>query len=129
MGKKTNDHDESEAIGNETDSAAGKRPRLSKAIRHLERRNKELLMRVKELELKRGGGTGQHEGEEEGHELSEESISIVAAVKDLHGEIDAACGLKEALETDLAAAQKKFAEEEALRAQLQDLPPSQRGQI
>jgi len=107
-------------MGAETnDQSAGKRSKISKTIRHLERRNKELLMRVKELELKRGGGREQREGKKEDHELSEESANIVAAVKDMYGEIDAAYDLKEALEIDLAATQKTLAEEKALRARLE----------
>ncbi len=135
MGTKTNDdetteNDDPEAEGAENSilapaalrakSGAGKRPvrkRLTKgeAIRDLERTNKELLVRVKELELKLVGGTGQGVD----HELSEETTNIIAAVEDLYGEIDAAYALKEALEVDLAATQKNLSEEEALRAHLE----------
>lgn len=92
-----------------------KRPTKGEAIRDLERMNKELLVRVKELELKLVGGTGQGVD----HELSEETTNIIAAVEELYGEIDAAYALKEALEVDLAATQKKLSEEEALRAHLE----------
>lgn len=102
------------------ESGAGKqaiRKRQTKgdAIRDLERINKELLVRIKELELKQVGGTGQGVG----YKLSEETTNIITAVEGLYGEIDAAFDLKEALEVDLAATQKKLSEQEALRGHLE----------
>jgi chromosome segregation ATPase len=92
-----------------------KRPTKGEAIRDLERINKELLVRIKELELKQVGGTGQGAN----YELSEETTNIIAAVEGLYGQIDVAYDLKEALEVDLAATQKKLSEQEALRGHLE----------
>ncbi len=100
-------------------SDAAARPMTSEAARLLERMNKELHTRVKSLESKRPGGAGQEEGMGAGYEASGESGGFSAMVKDLHGEIDAAYVLKNALKTDLDAAQKRLAEEETVRAQLE----------
>ncbi|MHC4199844.1 MAG: hypothetical protein ACYSU0_07625 [Planctomycetota bacterium] len=96
-------------------SDAAERPMTSEAARLLERMNKELHTRVKALESKGGGDAGLGEG----HETSEESGAFSDMVKDLHGEIDAAYVLKNALKTDLETTQKRLAEEEAVRAQLE----------
>ncbi len=126
---KTEDDDpEAEGAGNnilapaalKARSGAGKRsirkrPTKGEAIRDLERINKELLVRIKELELKQVAGTGQGVD----YELSEETTNIIAAVEGLYGQIDAAYDLKEALEADLVATQKKLSEQEALRGHLE----------
>jgi chromosome segregation ATPase len=96
-------------------SDAAERPMTSEAVRLLERMNKELHTRVKALESG-GAGDAGHGG---GHEASDESGGFSAMVKDLHGEIDAAYVLKDALKTDLETTQKRLAEEEAVRAQLE----------
>ena len=96
-------------------SGAGGGRKTNQTIRVLERMNKELLLRVKELEMKQVGGAGQGKD----YELSEGASNIIAAVEDLHGEIEAACDLKEAFEADLAAMQKKLSEGKAIRAHLE----------
>ncbi len=100
---------------------AGKRRTGDEAFRVLQTMNKQLLARVKALELARIGGTGQDEGTGKvgDYEESEESGHFASMVKDLHGDIDAAYVLKRALEADLAATQQKLTEEEALRAELE----------
>jgi chromosome segregation ATPase len=89
-------------------------------IRDLERMNQELLVRIKELELRRADGlsVGQA-GEGDSFEVSKGSSGFAAMVKDLDGEIDAVYMLKKALEGDLLATRQKLAEEETLRAELQ----------
>ncbi len=96
-------------------SGAAERPMTSEATRLLERMNKELHARVNTLESKGAGDAGLGEG----HEASDESGGFSAMVKDLHGEIDAVYVLKNALKTDLETTQKRLAEEEAVRAQLE----------
>jgi len=88
-------------------------------IRELTRRNKELRVRVKELELER------MTHEEEAAAVSEditagvpESQGIISIVKDLEEQLDAAFALKEALERDLAAVRSKLEEETATRGEL-----------
>ena len=93
----------------------GKRSKMNETIRVLERMNKQLLVRVKELEMRQVGGTEQGKN----YELSEEGKSVIAAVEDLHGEVEAACDLKEAFEADLAATQKKLSKEKTVRAHLE----------
>ncbi len=101
-------------------SGTRKRPVMTETIRDLERMNKELQVRIRELELELAGGARQGKGKvAEYVEVSEESSSIIAMVKDLHGEIDVAYELKEALEADLAALKKKLSEEETVRAELE----------
>ena len=95
-------------------SGAAGRPTMSGTIRVLETMNRKLLVRVKELELKLLGGTEQAEGK--GWE-PKESSDFTAAVKDLHGEIDAAQVLKNALEDELVATQNKLSKAETAGAQ------------
>lgn len=52
-------------------------------------------------------------------DVSEERTSILAIVKDLEGQVDTAYQLKEILEAELDAAQKKLSEESTARAQLE----------
>ncbi len=92
----------------------------TETVRDLGRMNKELQVRIRELEFELAGGAGEDDGEvAEDTAISEESGSIIAMVKDLHGEIDAAYELKEALEVDLCAAKDKLAEERSHRAELE----------
>ena len=99
-------------------------------IRMLKRENKELFVRIKELELERVAGTeAEGEGMVEGYgEVSEESSGIISIMRDLEGELDAAFALREALEADLDAAQKKLSEESAVRAELEARVESLRAQ-
>ena len=92
---------------------------MSETVRVLETMNRQLLARVKELELKRVGAGEEDGGEAGGYEESKESSYFTAMVRDLHGDMDAAFVLKKALEADLTATQKKLSEEEAVRAQLE----------
>ena len=85
--------------------------------RTLQRLNKELQVRVRELEL--GLVAGVPEDETEGADLTNDGSSIIAMVKDLHGEIDVAYELKEALEGDLAATKETLAEEQKAREEFQ----------
>ncbi|UCH69669.1 MAG: hypothetical protein JSV29_05275, partial [Candidatus Bathyarchaeota archaeon] len=57
--------------------------------------------------------------EEDFVDVSEERTSILAIVKDLEGQVDTAYQLKEILEAELDAAQKKLSEESTARAQLE----------
>ena len=94
-------------------------PATTETARDLERTNKELHVRIRELELELTGGTREDESEVmEDVGVSQETGSIIAMVKDLHGEIDAAYELREALEADLSAANDKLAEERSYRAEL-----------
>ena len=52
-------------------------------------------------------------------DVSEERSSILAIVNDLEGQVDTAYQLKEILEAELDAAQKKLSEESTARAQLE----------
>lgn len=79
------------------------------------------LARARERDLERiarGGAKGKIKVEDY-EEVSEESSSILSFVKDLERQLDAAYALKEAVETDLAAAQETLGEESAARAELE----------
>lgn len=103
----------------EAGGAAAERT-TSQTIRDLERMNQELLVRIKELELRRADGSSVGQaGDGDSSAVSTGSGGFAAMVKDLDGEIDAICMLKKALEGDLLATQEKLSEEEALRAQLE----------
>ncbi len=108
----------SPASGRNSGSAAG--PAIAETNRDLGRINKELQVRIKELELELTLDTEEDEGAEaDDGEASEESGTIIAVIKDLHGEIDAAHELKEALEADLAAMKGKLSEGQSVRAELE----------
>jgi chromosome segregation ATPase len=66
--------------------------------------------------------------EEDFADVSEERTSILAIVKDLEGQVDTAYQLKEILEAELDAAQKKLSEESTARAQLETQVESLRAQ-
>ena len=86
----------------------------------MQRSNKELQVRVRELELQLAGGPRSAAEEPADYgEASEESTSIIALIKDLHGQVDAADELKQALEADLAAMRGRLAEEQAVRTELE----------
>ncbi|MBN1257682.1 MAG: HEAT repeat domain-containing protein [Planctomycetes bacterium] len=96
------------------------------AMRRLEQQNKELLVKIKELELDLTSRNGEdEEDEDEIHEagdyvaVSEESVDIISIVRDLERELDAAFDLKESLETDLRATQERLADESSSRQELQ----------
>jgi len=99
-------------------SATAARTAASAAGRDLQRANKELQVRIRELELRLAGGTQEAEGEAGDYgELSEESTTVIAEIKDLHSKMDAARELREALETDLAAMKEKWASEQTARTE------------
>ncbi len=103
-----------------TPGGTGEQPVTTETVRDLERMNKEMQVRIRELEFELTGGAGDDEDDvAQDATVSEESGSIIAMVKDLHGEIDAAYELKEALEADLAVAKDKLAAEQAGRAELE----------
>jgi len=66
--------------------------------------------------------------EEDFVDVSEERTSILAIVKDLEGQVDTAYQLKEILEAELDAAQKKLSEESTAHAQLEVQVESLRAQ-
>lgn len=89
------------------------------AYRELQRTNKELQVRIRELELQLAGGPEQADGEARDYgEASEEGAGIIALIKDLHGQIDAARELKDALEADLGSLKEKLAREQAAHTEL-----------
>lgn len=103
-----------------TQSHSSREPVITDDNRSLLRMNKELQVRIKELELELAGG---HEDQENAAinyaDVSEESTSIIAMVKDLHGEIDVAYELKEALEADLSVMKDRLAEEQSARSEME----------
>lgn len=86
--------------------------------RELQRTNKELQVRIRELELQLAGGPPEDGVGAEYGEASDEALSTIALIKDLHGQIDAARELREALEADLASIKEKLAKEQAGREEL-----------
>ncbi len=91
----------------------------NQTIHDLERMNQELLVRIKELELRRADGPSAGlAGGGDPSGVSRGSGGFADIVKDLDGEIDAVYMLKKALEGDLLATQEKLSKEEALRTQL-----------
>jgi len=66
--------------------------------------------------------------EEDFVDVSEERTSILAIVKDLEGQVDTAYQLKEILEAELDAVQKKLSEESTARVQLETQVESLRAQ-
>ncbi len=96
----------------------------SRRIRALERRNKELLVRIRELELECMKGHGEDAEPAGGVEdLPEESEGILYIVKNLEAQLDNVFALKEALDADLAGTQAKLVRETTvgneLRARMQ----------
>jgi DNA repair exonuclease SbcCD ATPase subunit len=99
-------------------SGTSKQPAISKTNHDLVRMNTELQVRIGELELEMVGGTQPAaDAVAVQAEVSERSSSIIAMIEGLHGEIETAYELKEALEADLAAIKNKVSEEEAARAE------------
>ncbi len=102
----------------ESDAAPG--PMTTEATRDMERINRELQVRIRELEFELARDTQGDEGVgADDTEASVESGSIIAVIKDLHAEIEAGCELKEALEADLAAVKNKLSAEESVRTELE----------
>lgn len=91
----------------------------AKAFHALERRNKELLVRVRKLELDRMKTDAEDGGPSAMATVSEEAQGILSVVKDLEAELDNAFTLKEALEADLATLKVKLKKETAARGELQ----------
>ena len=103
-----------------TAAASQKRTAPGETRRDLQRSNKELQVRVRELELQLAGGAEEADADAADYgETSEESNTIIGIIKDLHGKADAARELKEALEADVAALKEKLAREQAVRAELE----------
>jgi chromosome segregation ATPase len=88
-------------------------------VRDLERMNKELLVRIRELELERARSAEGDAAEEGYGAAGEESQSVISIVEDLERHLDNAFALKEALEADLAATQTKLSKESAVRQQFE----------
>jgi chromosome segregation ATPase len=116
-----------EAVGTDATSATSgpgsatpERTVASETRRDLQRVNKELQVRIRELELQLTGSAPTAEGEAADYgELSEESSSVITIIKDLHRQIDAARELNEALEADLATLKEKLAAEQTARAEVE----------
>jgi len=113
--------DEMKPAARETESVVETPAAASAKVRALERRNKELLVRIGELELERAQSTmgeGVAAAEEGYGTVPEESQSVIYIVKDLERQLDDAFALKEALEADLAAMQSRLSDESSARRQL-----------
>jgi chromosome segregation ATPase len=101
-------------------SVVKKRRTMSETNRDLKRQKKELLVRIKELELQRVGNTDRDEGNVEDYaKVSQESNRMIAMAKDLRRKIDVAHEHNDALEADLLTTQKQLTEERAVRAELE----------
>lgn len=99
--------------------AEGILPDTSK-LRLLQRRNKELVVRVKELELNVSQGSKELVVFAPGLEgVAQESQGILLIVKDLEAQLDDAFSMKEALEADLADVQARLVKETGQRSGLQ----------
>ena len=103
----------------EPEGSPGGPPSETAKIRELERLNKELLVRVRELELERARSAEGDAAEEDYGAVGEESESVISVVEDLERHLDNAFALKEALEADLAATQTKLSKESAVRQQFE----------
>ena len=80
----------------------------------------DLHARVRDLESGLLGDLSMGEGQSAGRrDLSDDDSSTVAMAKRLHAEVDAACGLKETLETDFGAMKKRMAQRGTLREELE----------
>ena len=100
-------------------SAEGILPDSSK-VRLLKRQNKELLVRVKELELDISKGGKELVAFAPGLEgVAQESQGILRVVKDLETQLDDAFSMKEALEADLADIQGRLVKETGRRSELE----------
>ncbi len=111
--------DPGDAGSSEPASPSRKRTTPGSGLRELQRTNKELLVRIRELELERiesvqdKGQAGEHA------DISRESRGIISVVADLEEQLNAAFELKEAIETDLAAARAELSRESAARIELE----------
>ena len=100
-------------------AAEGILPDASK-LRLLQRRNKELVVRIKELELDISKGGKELVAFAPGLEgVAQESQGILRVVKDLEAQLDDAFSMKEALEADLADVQARLVKETGQRTGLQ----------
>ena len=102
-----------------TEVAAEKHTVTNEAHRELQRANKQLHVRIRELELQLAGGPPEQGEAADSGDASDEGASIIALIRDLHSRIDAAQELKEALEADLATMRAKSAEDDAARSELE----------
>ena len=104
----------------ESRPVSGRQLFMTSTLSELDQMNKELLVRIQDLELRRHRELeGNAIGGGDQTEVAKESSSIIAMVKDLHEELDVAYQLKGTLEADLAAAKKKLSEEESTRLELE----------
>jgi hypothetical protein len=90
----------------------------------LERQNKELMVRLKQVEYdatsRNVNKYGKDDISSEDYEaLSEEGVDIISIVRDLEKELDASFDLKESLESDLHSTQAALEEEVASRKELE----------
>lgn len=91
--------------------AVANAPASSREIRALEKRNKELLVRIRELELQQIRGYAQDLAPATSPEdVSKGTPDIVGIVEDLAAQLGSALSMKQALEGDLADAQTTLVE-------------------
>ena len=91
----------------------------AKRFRSLEREKKQLVARVKDLELERVVGNGPEGESEEASNFVDESTDIISMIKHLEGQLDAALAVREALEADLSATQDKLSHETGARTEVE----------
>jgi len=114
------EEDEGKPVPREPETVVETAAAASTKLRALERRNKEFLVRIRELELERTKGYREDAKAGVGAEaVSEESQNILYIVKDLEAQLDDALALKEALEADLASTQARLSEESAARRRVE----------
>ncbi|MFC1706962.1 hypothetical protein ACFL59_09110 [Planctomycetota bacterium] len=90
----------------------------AKRVRDLVRKNKELQVRVRELEFWKATDP-EPAGNAETDAPSDESSGIISMISDLHEELDTAYRLKEAVESDLVATEGRLVEVETARSRLE----------
>ncbi|MFC1587059.1 hypothetical protein ACFL54_02010 [Planctomycetota bacterium] len=101
------------------ETCSHEQPATDDNIRQLELINRQQLVRIKELELECvQKELGQTEEEDDLALYSNESARIINIVSDMETQLETAFELKNALETDLANAQKELADESACRTEL-----------
>ena len=95
-------------------------PTDPKEVQALKKENKQLVVRIKELELDRTKGTRELVEFTPGLEgVAQQSQGILRIVKDLETQLDDAFSMTEALEADLEDVQDKLVKETGQRSELQ----------